>query len=417
MFPGKEKNQMAEELRIVLRNYGKIDPLKIDDYLAVGGYKSLNKARNMSNTDLINEVKASNLRGRGGAGFNCGVKWDFAYQTEADQKYVICNADEGEPGTYKDRLIMEGDPHTLLEGMAICGYAIGATQGFIYCRGEYPSVAGTLKQAIAQAKEKGVLGDFTIEVRLGAGAYVCGEETALIESIEGKRGEPRMKPPFPPVSGLWGKPSIINNVETFANIPIILEKGAAWFAAIGTPSYPGTKVLTLTGDVNNKTFFEVPTNTTIREVIFEFGGGITNGKQLKAVQIGGTSGAFIPASQLDTQISFDTMMAIGATLGTGAVFVLDESRDLVDVTARIAKFFAHESCGKCTPCREGTLRMQELMEKINAGKGTQTDISLLINLGQVMTQTCFCGAGQAAPSPVLSTIQHFSSDYDAKLIS
>ena len=408
---------MAEEMRIVLRNYGKVDPLKIDDYLAVGGYKSLNKARNMSNTDLINEVKASNLRGRGGAGFNCGVKWDFACQAEADQKYVICNADEGEPGTYKDRLIMEGDPHTLLEGMAICGRAIGATQGFIYCRGEYPSVAETLKQAIAQAAGKGVLGDFSIEVRLGAGAYVCGEETALIESIEGNRGEPRMKPPFPPVSGLWGKPTIINNVETFANIPIIIEKGAAWYAAIGASSYPGTKVLTLSGDVKNRTFFEVPTNTTIREVIFELGGGITNGKELKAVQIGGTSGAFIPASQLDTQIGFDTMMAIGATLGSGAVFVLDESRDLVDVTARIAKFFAHESCGKCTPCREGTLRMQELMEKINAGKGTQADIARLNNLGQVMTQTCFCGAGQAAPSPVLSTIQHFSSDYDAKLIS
>ncbi|MGI6120355.1 MAG: NADH-quinone oxidoreductase subunit NuoF [Desulfosporosinus sp.] len=407
---------MAEEMRIVLRNYGKIDPLKIDDYLAVGGYNSLNKARNMSNQDLINEVKAANLRGRGGAGFNCGMKWDFAYQAEADQKYVICNADEGEPGTYKDRLIMENDPHTLLEGMAICGYAIGATQGYIYCRGEYPSVAKTLKQAIAQAKEKGVLGDFAIEVRLGAGAYVCGEETALIESIEGKRGEPRMKPPFPPVSGLWSKPTIINNVETFANIPVIIEKDAAWYAAIGAPSYPGTKVLTLSGDVKNKTFFEVPTNTTIREVIFELGGGITNGKEFKAVQIGGTSGAFIPASQLDTQISFDTMIAIGAVLGSGAVFVLDESRDLVDVTARIAKFFAHESCGKCAPCREGTLRMQELMEKINAGKGTSADISRLNNLGQVMTLTCFCGLGQAAPSPVLSTIQHFSADYNAKLM-
>jgi NADH-quinone oxidoreductase subunit F len=407
---------MAEEMRIVLRNYGKIDPLKIDDYLAVGGYNSLNKARNMSNQDLINEVKAANLRGRGGAGFNCGMKWDFAYQAEADQKYVICNADEGEPGTYKDRLIMENDPHTLLEGMAICGYAIGATQGYIYCRGEYPSVAKTLKQAIAQAKEKGVLGDFAIEVRLGAGAYVCGEETALIESIEGKRGEPRMKPPFPPVSGLWSKPTIINNVETFANIPVIIEKDAAWYAAIGAPSYPGTKVLTLSGDVKNKTFFEVPTNTTIREVIFELGGGITNGKEFKAVQIGGTSGAFIPSSQLDTQISFDTMIAIGAVLGSGAVFVLDESRDLVDVTARIAKFFAHESCGKCAPCREGTLRMQELMEKINAGKGTSADISRLNNLGQVMTLTCFCGLGQAAPSPVLSTIQHFSADYNAKLM-
>ncbi|MFZ3129669.1 MAG: NADH-ubiquinone oxidoreductase-F iron-sulfur binding region domain-containing protein [Desulfosporosinus sp.] len=407
---------MAEEMRIVLRNYGKIDPLKIDDYLAGGGYNSLKKARSMSNTDLINEVKASNLRGRGGAGFNCGMKLNFAYQAQADQKYVICNADEGEPGTYKDRLIMENDPQTVLEGMAICGYAIGATQGFIYCRGEYPSVAKTLKQAIAQAKGKGVLGDFSIEVRLGAGAYVCGEETALMESIEGKRGEPRMKPPFPPVSGLWGKPTIINNVETFANIPVIVEKGSAWYAAIGASSYPGTKVLTLTGNVKNKTFFEAPTNTTIREVIFQFGGGMADGKEFKAVQIGGTSGVFIPAGQLDTQISFDAMADIGAALGSGAVFVLDASRDLVDVTARIAKFFAHESCGKCTPCREGTLRMQELMEKINAGKGAQTDIALLDNLGRVMINTCFCPLGQAAPSPILSTIQHFPAEYNAKLM-
>lgn len=407
---------MAEELRIVLRNYGKIDPLKIDDYLAVGGYNSLNKARSMSQTDLINEVKASNLRGRGGAGFNCGLKWNFAYQAEADQKYVICNADEGEPGTYKDRLIMENDPHTLLEGMAICGYAIGATKGYIYCRGEYPSVAKTMEQAIAQAKEKGVLGEFSIEVRLGAGAYVCGEETALIESIEGKRGEPRLRPPFPPVSGLWGKPTIVNNVETFANIPVVLEKGSAWYAAIGLPSYPGTKVLTLTGDVKNKTFFEVPTNTTIREVIFELGGGMADGKEFKAVQIGGTSGAFIPASQLDTQIGFDTMAAIGATLGSGAVFVLDTSRDLVDVNARIAKFFAHESCGKCAPCREGTMRMHDLTAKINEGKGTSADIALLSRLGRVMSYSCLCGLGQAAPSPILSTIKHFSADYNAKLM-
>jgi NADH:ubiquinone oxidoreductase subunit F (NADH-binding) len=407
---------MAEEMRIVLRNYGKINPLKIDDYLAVGGYNSLKKARSMGNTDLINEVKASNLRGRGGAGFNCGMKWNFAYQAEADQKYVICNADEGEPGTYKDRLIMESDPHTLLEGMAICGYAIGATQGYIYCRGEYPSVAETLKQAIAQAKEKGVLGDFSIEVRLGAGAYVCGEETALIESIEGNRGEPRIKPPFPPVSGLWGKPTIVNNVETFANIPIILEKGASWYAAIGLPSYPGTKVLTLTGDVNNKTFFEVPTNTTIREVIFQFGGGMADGKEFKAVQIGGTSGTFIPADQLDTQIGFDTMTAIGAVLGSGAVFVLDASRDLVDINARIAKFFAHESCGKCAPCREGTMRMRDLMAKINDGKGTSTDVTLLGKLGRVMSYSCLCGLGQAAPSPILSTLKHFSADYNAKLM-
>jgi NADH-quinone oxidoreductase subunit F len=406
---------MVMEMRIVLRNYGKIDPLKIDDYLATGGYKSLNKARTLRTTELINEIKASNLRGRGGAGFNCGLKWNFAAQAQADRKYVICNADEGEPGTYKDRLIMENDPHTLLEGMAICALAIGAGQGYIYCRGEYPEAAQTLKQAIAQAEAKGVLGDFTIEVRLGAGAYICGEETALIESIEGKRGEPRIKPPFPPVSGLWGKPTIVNNVETFAAIPAIVEKGAAWYAAIGAPSYPGTKILTLTGDVANKTFFEVSTDTTLREVIYQLGGGLSSGKEIKAVQIGGTSGAFIPASQLDTPISFDALGAIGATLGSGAVFVLDQSRDLIDTTARIAKFFAHESCGKCTPCREGTARIYDLMTKINQGKGSTADLALLGKLGRVMSCSSFCGLGQAAPAPLLSTLKHFAADYQAKL--
>lgn len=407
---------MAEELRIVLRNYNKIDPLKIDNYVDQGGYKSLEKARNMDRPTLINEVKKSNLRGRGGAGFNCGIKWDFAYHANSKQKYVICNADEGEPGAYKDRLIMENDPQSVLEGMAICGYAIGADNGYIYCRGEYPQVIEILKQAIVQAKEKGFLKDFDIEVRSGAGAYVCGEETALIESIEGKRGEPRYKPPFPPVEGLWGKPTMVNNVETFANIPVILEKGATWYASIGVPAYPGTKIFTLTGDINNRTFFEFPTNTTIREIIYNFGGGIPGGKKFKAVQIGGTSGAFIPESLLDTLIAFDAMSAIGAALGSGATFVLDESRDIVDVTTQIAKFFEHESCGKCVPCREGTARLHELMEKINKGEGKATDIALLNKLGRVMSYSCLCGLGQAAPAPILSTIQHFSADYNAKLM-
>lgn len=406
---------MVMEMRIVLRNYGKIDPLKIDDYLAAGGYKSLNKARTLNTAELIKEIKTSNLRGRGGAAFNCGQKWNFAAQAQADQKYVICNADEGEPGTYKDRLIMENDPHTLLEGMTICAQAIGAGQGFIYCRGEYPKAAQTLKQAITQAEAKGVLGNFKIEVRLGAGAYVCGEETALIESIEGKRGEPRIKPPFPPVSGLWGKPTIVNNVETLAAIPAIVEKGAAWYAAIGASSYPGTKILTLTGDAANKTFFEVPTDTTLREVIYQLGGGLSSGREIKAVQIGGNSGAFIPASQLDTPISFDALSAIGATLGSGSVFVLAEGRDLVDITARIAKFFAHESCGKCTPCREGTVRVYDLLTKINQGNGSAADLALLQKLGRVMACSSFCGLGQAAPAPVLSTLKHFAADYQAKL--
>ena len=312
---------MAEEMRIVLRNYGKIDPLNIDDYINAGGYKSLEKARSMSQPDLIEEVKKSGLRGRGGAGFNTGTKWGFSYNTKADQKYVVCNADEGEPGTYKDRIFMEYDPQSLLEGMAICGYAIGSNKGYIYCRGEYPYVVEILNKAIDQAKAKGVLGDFDIEVRMGAGAYVCGEESALIESIEGSRGEPRFKPPFPPVIGLWGKPTIVNNVETFANLPAIIEKGAAWYAGIGASAYPGTKVLTLTGDINNRTVIEVPTNTTIREVIFDYGGGMAGGKKFKAVQIGGTSGGFIPESLLDTPIDFNSMAAIGATLGSGAVLL------------------------------------------------------------------------------------------------
>jgi len=402
-------------MRIVLRNMGKIDPLKIEDYIAAGGYKSLEKARSMEQEALIEEVKKSGLRGRGGAGFNCGMKWSFSYKVQSEQKYVVCNADEGEPGTYKDRIIMENDPHSVLEGMAICGYAIGADKGYIYCRGEYPYVVEMLNQAIAQAKEKGVLAGFDIEVRMGAGAYVCGEESALIESIEGNRGEPRFKPPFPPVIGLWQKPTIVNNVETFANIPVILEKGADWYKAIGAERYPGTKVLTLTGDVNNRTVYEVPTDTTIRQVIYDLGGGIKDDKKFKAVQIGGTSGGFIPESMLDTPIDFDSMTAIGAVLGSGAVFVMDESRDIVNVVARIAGFFEHESCGKCSPCREGTKRMHELMEKMNAGQGDGTDLSLLERLGTVMTKACLCGLGQAAPAPVLTTLKNFPGEYQAKL--
>jgi len=405
---------MAEEMRIVLRNYGKIDPLNIDDYIKAGGYKSLEKARAMSQTDLIEEVKKSGLRGRGGAGFNTGMKWSFSYGIKTDQKYVVCNADEGEPGTYKDRIIMENDPQSLLEGMAICGYAIGSNQGYIYCRGEYPYVVEKLNKAIAQAKEKGVLGDFNIEVRMGGGAYVCGEESALIESIEGHRGEPRFKPPFPPVIGLWGKPTIVNNVETFVNIPVILEKGADWYKSIGASSYPGTKVLTLTGDVNNRIFVEVPTNTTIRQVLDDFGGGVAGGKKVKAIQIGGTSGGFVPEALLDTQLDFDSMAAIGATLGSGAFFVMDETRDIVDVVDRIMKFFEHESCGKCNPCREGTHRMHEMMHRLNHGGARTGDLENLERLGTVMTKACLCGLGQAAPSPVLTTLKHFKSEYVAK---
>jgi len=407
---------MAEEMRIVLRNYGKIDPLKIDDYIAQGGYKSLQKARSMQPADLIAEVKKSNLRGRGGAGFNCGMKWSFAALAQSEQKYLVCNADEGEPGTYKDRLIMENDPHTLIEGMAIGAYAIGATKGFIYLRGEYPFLIKVLNDAISQAREKGLLAELELEVRSGAGAYVCGEETALIESLEGKRGEPRYKPPYPPVEGLWSKPTIVNNVETLAAIPVIIEKGADWYASIGAPAYPGTKLFTLTGDISKKSFFELPTDTTIRQLIYDFGGGLSSSRKFKAVQIGGTSGAFIPESQLDTRLDFDAMSAIGATLGSGAAFVLDESRNLVDIATRIAGFFEHESCGKCTPCREGTDRMLELMKKINAGQGSTVDMELLKKLGRVMSYSSLCGLGQAAPIPVISTMVHFHNEYEAKFI-
>ena len=406
---------MAEEQRIVLRNADLIEPEKIEDYLQAGGYQGLEKARTMSRADLISEIKKSNLRGRGGAAFNCGLKWSFV-PTDAEVTYVVCNFDEGEPGTYKDRIIVQKDPQQLLEGMAICAHAVNAKQGYIYCRGEYPYVVELLNMAIDQACSKGVLGDFNIEVRMGGGAYVCGEESALIESIEGHRGEPRFKPPFPGVSGLWGKPTVVNNVETFANLPQIVLKGADWFAAIGAPKYPGTKVLTLTGDVGKRVFIEVPTNTTLREVIYDFGGGVKNGRKIKAVQVGGTSGGFIPEYLLDTPIDFDSLRSIGATLGTGAVFVMDDTRDIVDIVTRIAGFFNEESCGKCNPCREGTFRCYEIMTRINNGKGTARDVDNMTRLGKVMERACLCGLGQAAPSPILTTLQHFRHEYERKML-
>ncbi|NLW43719.1 MAG: NADH-quinone oxidoreductase subunit NuoF [Syntrophomonadaceae bacterium] len=406
---------MGKEMRIVLRNADKIDPNSIDDYIKAGGYRALEKARGMERKALIEEVKKANLRGRGGAGFNAGMKWSFV--PPAEVTYVVCNLDEGEPGTYKDRTIVQKDPHTLLEGMAICAHAINSKKGFIYCRGEYPYVVEHLNRAIDQARKKGVLGDFDIEVRMGGGAYVCGEETALIESIEGHRGEPRFKPPFPGVAGLWNRPTVVNNVETFANLPEIINRGYEWFASIGAPSYPGTKVLTLSGDVVNRVAIEVPTNTTIREVIYDFGGGIRDGKKFKAVQIGGTSGGFIPESLLDTPIDFDSMRDIGATLGTGAVFVMDETRDIVDIVTRIAKFFEHESCGKCNPCREGTFRNFKIMTKINRGMAAAQDIENMTLLCKVMQKACLCGLGQAAPGPIVTTLQHFRHEYERKLLA
>ncbi|NLG32975.1 MAG: NADH-quinone oxidoreductase subunit NuoF [Syntrophomonadaceae bacterium] len=405
---------MAEEMRVLLKYADQINPESAEDYIKVGGYQGLEKARSMDRKTLIEEVKRSGLRGRGGAGFNAGMKWSFV--PEAPVKYVVCNLDEGEPGTYKDRIICEKNAQALLEGMAICGAAINTNQGYIYCRGEYPFVVELLKNAIANAKAVGALGDFDIEVRMGAGAYVCGEETALIESIEGHRGEPRFKPPFPGVAGLWNVPTVVNNVETFACLPYILTNGAEWFAAIGAPKYPGTKVLTLTGDIENPTYFEVPTDYILRDVIYKLGGGVKSGKKLKAVQVGGTSGAFIPESNLDTQIDFDSMSSIGAALGSGAVLVMDETRDIVDIVTRISKFFEHESCGKCNPCREGTFRCREIMERINAGKAGIKDIDNLLTLTRVMRKAALCGLGQAAPIPIVSTIEHFRHKYMRKLI-
>lgn len=406
---------MAQEMRVLLKHDNQINPESAEDYIKVGGYKGLEKARSMEKKALIEEVKKSGLRGRGGAGFNAGMKWSFVPQ-DAPLKYVVCNLDEGEPGTYKDRIICQKNAQALLEGMAICGAAIGTNHGYIYCRGEYPFVVELLENAIANAKASGALGEFDIQVRMGAGAYVCGEETALIESIEGHRGEPRFKPPFPGVAGLWGVPTVVNNVETFACLPYILTNGAEWFANIGAAKYPGTKIVTLTGDVENTTYFEVPTSMTLRQVIYELGGGIKNGKKFKAVQVGGTSGAFIPEANLDTPIDFDSMGAIGAALGSGAVFVLDETRDLVDVVTRVTKFFEHESCGKCNPCREGTFRLYEIMQKINRGLGNEDDINNLLTLSKVMQKSALCGLGQAAPIPIESTITHFKHEYIRKMM-
>lgn len=405
---------MAEEMRVLLKYADQINPEKADDYIKIGGYKGLEKARSLGPKALIDEVKKSGLRGRGGAGFNAGMKWSFV--PPAEVKYVVCNLDEGEPGTYKDRIICQKNAQALIEGMAICGTAIQSNQGYIYCRGEYPFVVEMLKNAVESAKASGALGDFNIEVRMGAGAYVCGEETALIESIEGHRGEPRFKPPFPGVEGLWAAPTVVNNVETFACLPYILENGAEWFAAIGAPKYPGTKVLTLTGDVENTTFFEVPTNYILRDVIYKLGGGVKNGRKLKAVQVGGTSGAFIPEQNLDTPIDFDSMGTIGAALGSGAIFVMDDTRDIVDIVTTISKFFEHESCGKCNPCREGTFRCREIMEKINSGKASRKDIDNLLLLTKIMQKAALCGLGQAAPIPIDSTIKHFEYEYARKLL-
>ena len=415
----------AKQKRVALRNCGVINPEDIKEYIAVDGYKALNKVlTEMSRKDVIEIVKASGLRGRGGGGFPTGLKWQFAAANEADQKYVCCNADEGDPGAFMDRSVLEGDPHALVEAMAIAGYAIGATQGYVYVRAEYPIAVKRLSIAIKQAREYGMLGkdifgtgfDFDLDIRLGAGAFVCGEETALMTSIEGHRGEPRPRPPFPAVKGLFGKPTILNNVESYANIPRIILNGAEWFAAMGTEKAKGTKVFALGGKIKHTGLLEIPMGTTLREVVEEIGGGIPNGKKFKAAQMGGPSGGCVPAEHFDVPLDYDNLLAIGAMVGSGGLIVMDEDSCMVDIAKFFLEFTVDESCGKCTPCRIGTRRLLEILEKITSGNGTLEDLDKLEELCYYIKANSLCGLGQTAPNPILSTLRYFRDEYIAHVV-
>ena len=417
-----EINFYKKQKRLVLEHCGAINPEQIEEYIAVGGYEALAKAvTTMTPQEVIDEVKKSGLRGRGGGGFPTGMKWQFAANSVNDKKYVICNADEGDPGAFMDRSVLEGDPHKVLEGMAICGYAIGADEGYIYVRAEYPLAIKRLRIAIDQAEQMGLLGknifgskfSFKIHIKEGAGAFVCGEETALMASIEGRRGMPR--PPFPAVSGLWGKPTNINNVETFANVASIITNGADWYCGFGTEKSKGTKVFALTGKINNTGLAEVPMGITMREIIFDIGGGITNGKKFKAVQIGGPSGGCLPESMLDLSVDYDSLISVGAMMGSGGLVVMDEDTCMVDVAKFFLNFTQSESCGKCTPCREGTKRMLEILTRITEGQGREGDIELLEELAGNIKETALCGLGQTAPNPVLSTLKYFRDEYEAHI--
>ena len=411
-----------KQLRVALRNCGAIDPENIDEYIAADGYQALGKIlTDMTPAQVVETVKLSGLRGRGGGGFPTGMKWDFASRYSADQKYVICNADEGDPGAFMDRSILEGDPHSVLEAMAIAGYAIGATKGYIYIRAEYPLAIKRLEIAIKQAYDYGLLGkdlfnsgfDFDIQLRFGAGAFVCGEETSLIKSIEGHRGEPTNKPPFPAEKGLWQKPTIVNNVETLANVPLIFLKGAEWFASVGTAKSKGTKVFALAGKVNNVGLVEVPMGMTLREIIYDIGGGIKGGKEFKAVQTGGPSGGCITKANLDTPIDYDNLIAIGSMMGSGGMIVMDEDDCMVNIAKFYLEFTMDESCGKCTACRVGNKRLHEMLTRITEGKATPDCIEELKELSVIIKDTALCGLGQTSPNPVLSTINHFIDEYKA----
>jgi len=414
-----------KQLRIALRNCGFIDPENIEEYISRDGYAALAKClTEMTPAQVIEEMKKSGLRGRGGGGFPTGLKWEITSKSQSDQKYVVCNADEGDPGAFMDRSILEGDPHSVIEAMAICGYCIGASKGIVYIRAEYPLAVERLKIAMKQAVEFGLLGKnifgtdfgFEIDIRYGAGAFVCGEETALIHSMEGLRGEPTIKPPFPSVSGYLEKPTNVNNVETFANVPVIINKGADWFAAIGSEKSKGTKVFALAGKINNVGLIEVPMGTTLRDIIFEIGGGIKDGKKFKAVQTGGPSGGCLTEKHLDIQIDFDSLTAAGSMMGSGGMIVLDEDDCMVSIAKFYLDFTVEESCGKCAPCRIGNKRLNEMLEKICEGKGTMKDLDLLRNLSHVVKDTSLCGLGQTSPNPVLSTMDNFYDEYLAHVV-
>jgi NADH-quinone oxidoreductase subunit F/NAD(P)H dehydrogenase (quinone)/NADP-reducing hydrogenase subunit HndC len=412
----------AKQQLIVLRNRGIIDPESIDEYIARDGYMAVGKALlEMSPEDIVNEVKRSGLRGRGGAGFPTGIKWEFAQKTEGSIKYVVCNADEGDPGAFMDRSVLEADPHSVLEGMIIAAKAVGAHQGYIYCRAEYPLAVHRLDVAISKAREYGLLGkdilgsgfDFDMEVYQGAGAFVCGEETALMKSIEGKRGMPRPRPPFPAQEGLWERPTVLNNVETYANVSPIILRGGEWYAGIGTETSKGTKIFALTGAVENIGLVEVPMGTTLRTIIFEVGGGIPKKRKFKAVQLGGPSGGCVPEEFIDTPVDYESIVKVGAIMGSGGMIVMDDRTCMVDMARFFMDFIQDESCGKCTPCREGTRRMLDILDKITAGNGEPEDIQLLEELSNIIQDTALCGLGQTGPNPVLSTLQYFREEYEA----
>jgi len=414
-----------KQMRIALKNCGVIDPENIDEYIAFDGFKALEKVlTSMSQDEVINEISNSGLRGRGGAGFPTGKKWAFVKMAEGNQKYVVCNADEGDPGAFMDRSILEGDPHSLLEAMAIAAYAVGANRGYIYVRAEYPIAVQRLKIAIEQEREYGILGEnifgtgfnFDIEIRLGAGAFVCGEETALLESVEGKRGQPRTKPPFPANVGLFQKPTLINNVETYANVTRIILNGADWYSSIGTETSKGTKVFALGGNVNNVGLVEVPMGTTLREIIYDIGGGIPNNREFKAAQTGGPSGGCIPKEHLDTKIDYESLAQIGSMMGSGGLIVMDDTKCMVNIARFYLDFTVSESCGKCTPCRIGTKRLLEILQKICDGKGVPEDLDKLEKLAEDVKKSAVCGLGQTAPNPVLSTMKYFKDEYRAHVV-